>query len=380
MWVFFFLKYVKIKNMNKKLFYISVASFFTVILVTTAVLFFVFKPQNPPIDTEEKEQPTEQIPDEKPPKTYTLTFTGDISLADNWHIAPKYDERGGILGILGDTMLETMKNSDFLAVNSEFTVSNRGAPLKGKMYTFRAKPERLNIYHEMGVDLADLANNHVYDYGKDAFLDMLEAFEEYQVPHIGAGKNLEEAKKPYYVTIGDFKFAFVACTRAEKNVMTPEATETNPGTFWCYDPTEMINLIASLKDQVDFVIPIVHFGRENSHDLEKAQVDSAKAYIDAGAAAVVGHHAHNLQGVEIYNGKPIIYNLGNFLFNNLETDTALFQIKMNQDGEMEYYILPALQKDYQTSLLEEGPKKQQIIDDINSWSINAHLDETGKII
>ncbi|MBR3270038.1 CapA family protein [Candidatus Saccharibacteria bacterium] len=367
-------------KISKKFFPVVIAILFAVVFAATAILLIILKPGSAPEEPEEDITEVQE-PKEKPkePRIYTLTFTGDISLADNWHIAPKYDERGGILGILGDTMLETMKNSDFLTVNSEFTVSNRGNPLQGKMYTFRAKPERLAIYHEMGVDLADLANNHVYDYGKDAFLDMLDAFEEYQIPHIGAGRNIEEAKKPYFVTIGDYKFAFVAATRAEKNVMTPEATETTPGTFWCYDPTDMIELIKSLKDQVDFVIPIIHFGRENSHDLEKAQMDSARAYINAGAAAVVGHHAHNLQGVEIYQGKPIIYNLGNFLFNNLETDTALFQIKMDQDGVMEYYILPALQRNYQTILLEDGAKKQQIIDDINSWSINAHLDETGKI-
>lgn len=347
--------------------------------LTFTLLFYI----NRPVETPENQNnepvslPEEIVPEER---TYTLTFTGDISLADNWHIAPKYDERGGITGILGNTMLDTMKNSDLLVVNSEFTVSNRGTPLRGKMYTFRAKPERLAIFKEMGVDLADLANNHVYDYGLDAFLDMLDAFDEYKIPHIGAGRNLEEAKKPYFITIGDYKFAFVAATRAEKNVMTPEATDIAPGTFWCYDPTGMINLIKELKNQVDFVIPIIHFGRENSHELERAQMDSARAYIEAGAAMVIGHHAHVLQGVEIYQGKPIIYNLGNFLFNYVDTDTALFQIKMDQNGNMEYYILPAFQTNSQTILLEDGAKKQQIINDINSWSINAKLDSTGKIM
>ena len=346
--------------------------------VTFTSLFFFNRPVEAP---ENQDDDPVSIPEEpKPePRTYTITFTGDISLADNWHIAPKYDERGGITGILGGTMLDTMKNSDFLVVNSEFTVSNRGTPLQGKMYTFRAKPERLTIYQEMGVDLADLANNHVYDYGGDAFIDMLDAFDGYKIPHVGAGRNLEEAKKPYIITIGNFKFAFVAATRAEKNIMTPRATATTPGTFWCYDPAEMIDLIKELKDQVDFVIPVIHFGRENSHELEQAQMDSARAYIDAGAAMVVGHHAHNLQGVEIYQGKPIIYNLGNFLFNYVDTDTAIFQVQMDQDGKMEYYILPAFQTNCQTILLDEGAKKQQIINDINSWSINAKLDSTGKI-
>ncbi len=310
----------------------------------------------------------------------TLSFTGDVSLADNWFIAPKYDERGGISGVLGDSMLETMRNSTFLAVNSEFTVSNRGAALPNKMYTFRAKPERLAIYDEMGVDLVSLANNHVYDYGEDAFLDMLDAFSEYKIPHIGAGRDIGEASKPYFFIIGGYKFAFVAATRAEKNVMTPQATESRAGTFWCYDPADMISLIKSLDNKADFVIPIIHFGRENSHSLEDAQVSSARAYIDAGADVVVGHHAHVLQGVELYNGKPIIYNLGNFLFNEETVDTALFQIVMDEDGSMEYYMLPALQENAKTILLEDGAKKNQIFNDISSWSVNARLDENGKIV
>ena len=160
--------------------------------------------------------------------------------------------------------------------------------------------------------------------------------------------------------------------------MTPGA-DTGPGVFRCYDPTDLINLISELKADNDYVIPIIHFGKENSHQLEEEQVSSAKAYIDAGASLVVGHHAHTLQGVEIYNDKPIIYNLGNFLFNNETIDTALFQVILNNDGTMDYYMLPALQKDSYTSLLT-GDEKSRVINGINSWSINAKLDDNGKII
>ena len=75
----------------------------------------------------------------------------------------------------------------------------------------------------------------------------------------------------------------------------------------------------------------------------------------------------------------IIYNLGNFLFNNETIDTALFKVNLNKDGTMEYYIIPALQKDSKTEVLE-GDDKLRVINDINSWSINAKLDEFGKII
>ena len=308
----------------------------------------------------------------------TISFVGDVSLADNWFIAPVYDERGGISGILGDKMLKIMTSSDVMIANSEFTVSSRGAKIPNKMYTFRAKKERLSIYDEMGVDMVTLANNHVYDYGADAFLDMLDAFNEYKIPHIGAGHNIEEAKKPFYFIINGYKFAFVSATRAEKFILTPGATDTEPGVFRCYDPTDMINLIKELRPNNDYVIPIIHFGRENSHSLEDEQVSSAKAYIDAGADMVVGHHAHTLQGIEIYNDKPIIYNLGNFLFNNETIDTALFQVLLNNDGTMEYYMIPALQSNSKTEVLE-GDDKIRVINDINSYSINVKIDEDGKI-
>ena len=309
----------------------------------------------------------------------TISFVGDVSLADNWFIAPVYDERGGISGILGDKMLKIMTSSDVMIANSEFTVSSRGAKIPNKMYTFRAKKERLSIYDEMGVDMVTLANNHVYDYGADAFLDMLDAFNEYKIPHIGAGHNIEEAKKPFYFIINGYKFAFVSATRAEKFILTPGATDTEPGVFRCYDPTDMINLIKELRPNNDYVIPIIHFGRENSHSLEDEQVSGAKAYIDAGADMVVGHHAHTLQGIEIYNDKPIIYNLGNFLFNNETIDTALFQVLLNNDGTMEYYMIPALQSNSKTEVLE-GDDKIRVINDINSYSVNVRLDENGKIM
>lgn len=310
----------------------------------------------------------------------TISIIGDVSLADNWYIMPKYDEREkGVLGILSESVTNTMTKSDLMVVNSEFTVSNRGSALNGKQYTFRAKPERLSIYHEMGVDLVTLANNHVYDFGRDAFLDMLDAFDKENIPRIGAGRNSEEARKPYYFIINGYKFAFVNATRAEKYIMTPEAGEDSPGVFRCYDPTNMVNLIKSVKEESDYVIAIIHFGKEGSHDLEDEQVSSAKKYIDAGASAVVGHHAHVLQGVEIYNEKPIMYNLGDFIFNANTEETAMFQIKLNDDGSMDYYILPALQKGCFTDFLKDE-EKQKLIDKINSWSINAKVLEDGKIV
>ena len=309
----------------------------------------------------------------------TISFVGDVSLADNWWIMPEYDKRGKkVLGILSEDVVKIMNDSSVMIVNSEFTVSKRGTPIKGKQYTFRAKPERLNIYYEMGVDMVTLANNHVYDYGSVAFNDMLAAFKEYKIPYIGAGKNLSEASKEYYFIVNGYKIAFINGSRAEKYRLTPGATKNSEGIFLCYDTTNMVNKIKEVRKNSDYVITIVHYGRENSHELEKEQINSSYEYIDAGSDVIVGHHAHTLQGVEYYKDKPIIYNLGNFIFNPLVIDTAIFQIELEDNGNMKYKMIPALQKNEYTDILT-GKEKQRVINDLNSWSRHAKIDKDGYI-
>ena len=311
--------------------------------------------------------------------TSTLSFVGDVSLADNWYIMPKYDERKeGVYGILSESVIDIMTNSDLMVANNEFTVSDRGEKMPGKYYTFRASPKRLSIYSEMGVDLVTLANNHVYDFGSIAFNDMIDSLNEYKIPYIGAGKNIEEAKRPYYFIINGYKIAFVNATRAEKIILTPEATETEGGVFRCYDPTNLINLIKDVKKESDYVIALIHYGKEDSHELEDVQVESSKQYIDAGADVIIGSHAHVLQGIEFYKDKPIIYNLGDFIFNDETKDTGIFQIKLSNDGNMEYYFIPALEQDEYTKLLS-GEEKQRVINNMNKWSINASINNDGKI-
>lgn len=309
----------------------------------------------------------------------TLDFIGDVSLADNWYVMPKYDERNKkIFGILSEDTINELTKADITIANNEFTISDRGTKMPGKAYTFRASPKRIPIYEEMGVDLLTLANNHVYDFGEIAFNDMIDSLNEYNMPYIGAGKNINEAKKPYYFIINGYKISFVNATRAEKLILTPEATNTTSGVFRCYDPTNFINLIKEEKEKSDYVIALIHWGREDSHYLEQVQKDTSKQYIDAGADAIIGSHAHVLQGIEFYKNKPIIYNLGDFIFNSESKETGIFQIKLLNDGNMNYKFIPAYQSNEYTKILYND-EKQKVINNMNSWSINAIIDNDGII-
>lgn len=308
----------------------------------------------------------------------TLSFVGDVSLADNFDIMPYYDERNiGIEGILSKEVIDIMKNSDIMVANNEFTISNRGTPLD-KLYTFRASPERLNIYKEMGVNLVSTANNHIYDYGEEAFLDTLKYLKEYDIPNVGAGTNIDEAKAAFYYIVNGYKIAFISSTRAEKNIKTPGATSNTGGTFRCYDNTLLKETIKEEKEKADYVVLLIHWGREDSHELEDVMISSGKEYIDSGADLIVGSHAHYLQGMDFYKDKLIAYNLGDFIFNRETKDTGILSVKIDKDGKMSYYFIPCKQDNYKTSMLN-GDDRLRVINDMNTYSLNAIIKNDGSI-
>lgn len=312
--------------------------------------------------------------------TITISFAGDIDLADDWFIMPYYISRKkGVYGILSEDMVKYMKDSDLMIINSEFCFSNRGTPLPKKTYTFRAKPEHVSIYDEMGIDLVTLANNHVYDFGKDAFLDTLSTLENAKIPYVGAGRNIEEAKEPYYFIINGYKIAFVNATRAEKYILTPEATKDSPGVFRAYDPNPYAELIKETKKNSDYVVALIHWGTENVHTLEKVQVETGKLYIDSGADLIVGTHAHELQGVEFYQDKLIAYNLGDFIFNAQTKNTGVLTWKLHLDGSSEYSFVPALESDRKTSIIYDK-EASSLYNKMTSWSVNGKFLEDGRIV
>lgn len=306
-----------------------------------------------------------------------IEITGDVSLADNWKIMPAYDQRNkGLAGILSEPTIAELRSADILLVNSEFTFSERGTPIPKKMYTFRAHPSRVSIYHEMGVDLVSLANNHAFDYGEDAFYDTLDTLKQADIPYMGGGKNLDEAMRPVYFLANGRKIAFVAATRAEKNILTPEAGKDTPGVLRTYNTKRFLEVIRQAREKSDIVIAYVHWGREGSHSLEKEQIKQGREFIDAGADIVVGAHAHVLQGVEFYKGKPLVYNLGNFIFNAKTMDTGILKIHLDQNGGLSYEFVPAVQKDCYTQIVD-GTERERILKFMEKISIDTTFGSDG---
>ncbi len=345
-------------------------------------------PTPTPVPTVQETEPPgggtgEERLEEAREKEFTLCFAGDINLDENWGTTHHMDrQEDGILDCIDETLVGCMRSADLMCLNNEFTYSDRGSPLPGKTYTFRADPERVTVLDALGVDLVSLANNHIYDYGKTAFLDTLETLEGAEIGFFGAGRTLDEAKAPFYVEVEGVTVAFVGASRAEKNRMTPQATQTEPGILLSYDTALVLESIREAREKADLVLVFVHWGTEYSTVLEEVQVNDGRAFIDAGADAVIGAHPHCLQGMEYYNGRPVFYSLGNYWFNEKTLDSMLLKLTVREvEGEVTLTptILPALQKGYTTSYVSDVSERRALFDRLESLSSNVTIADDGTV-
>ena len=322
---------------------------------------------------------------------FTLGFAGDICLADNYipmqHLQAMGSEN--ISDGIDPRYIEIMRGMDLMWINNEFVYSRRGAPLPTKAWTFCGDPDNVSYLKDLGVDIVGLANNHTFDFGEESFLDTLETLEKAEIPYVGAGRNIERAAAPVYLEAGGFTIAYVAASRAEYTIYTPEATETEPGILWCYDYARFLESIREAAANADYVIALPHWGVEHSTVLEDEQISGAHACIDAGADAVIGAHPHILQGIEYYEGKPILYSLGNFWFDGYDIDTMVAQLRIKgkraegeaplKDAEVELKLYPGTQSGVYTGLADTEEWKSRILLDLEGISVNVRIDEEGVV-
>lgn len=326
-----------------------------------------------PVTLKETQKPKSTRKTETKDRTITLGFAGDICLDDSCAVMRNMRKQGGLDKVISPKLISKMKSFDAMVINNEFSISSTGKPMEGKAYTFRSKPSNVKYLKQLGTDVAGLANNHVFDYGKKAFLDTLSHLKQAGIQTVGAGKNSKEAQAPVFLDIKGKKIAIVAATRAEKYIMTPEATKNSAGVFRTYQPAKYVKEIKRAKEKADYVIAYVHWGTEYSTTLEKAQITQAKAYIRAGADAVIGAHTHCMQGVGYYKNKPVFYSLGNFWFNEKTLYTTVVRLDIAQNGAVTVRMLPCIQKNKKTKILTKEKQIKKFMDYVNRISTNAEL-------
>ena len=277
----------------------------------------------------------------------TLLFAGDLFLTDV--LQEKY-ERNGISAAATSDLLSITRGADIFMLNQEFPFGTTGEAMEDKQYTFRVDPKYASVLPELGADIVTLANNHMLDFGRGPLAETLTALDGAGILHVGAGQNLEEAKALKTMEAGGRVIGFLGATR-----VIPEhswtASRSNSGLFTTYDPTKLLGEIQAAKQQCDYVVVYVHWGIERNTEPEEYQKSLARQYIDAGADAVIGAHPHVLQGIEYYQGKPIFYSLGNFIFANRTYETMMAELTITDDGT-EVRVIPCVSTANQMGLMD----------------------------
>lgn len=310
-----------------------------------------------------------------------ITFAGDILFDDEYSIMANIKQRpNGIYDTFSADLLEEMTGADIFMVNNEFTYTLRGEPTPEKQFTFRADPETAVHLTEMGVDIVSLANNHSYDYGEISLLDSLETLEGMEMPYVGAGRNIEEASRPFYFESEGLKIGILSSTQIERLDYpdTRGAAENSAGVFRSWDGTLLYEKTKEAASQCDFLVVYVHWGSENTTELDWAQKEQAKMLAQSGADLVIGDHPHCLQGMEIIEGVPVFYSVGNFLFNSKTLDTCLVKATVKDKTLSSLQFVPVLQKGCKAELLS-GSEKTRVINDMRTLSPGVTMDEEGYV-
>ncbi len=312
----------------------------------------------------------------------TITFAGDILFDPGYAIMNKISNNGGaVSGIIGDSLLNIMKSSDIMMVNNEFPYSTRGTATEGKTYTFRADPSSASLLLDMGVDIVTFANNHAYDYGPDAIVDSISTMDQNGIAHVGAGSNIDEASHPVtYTTSNGQKIVIIGTTQVEQldNPDTKAATETTPGVFRCLDDTLLLHEIKEAKSEGAFVIVFIHWGKELYEDVDWWQEKQGPEIAEAGADLIIGCHPHILQKIAYIGDTPVVYSLGNFLFNSKTLDSCLVQAEITGSETCNLRFIPAVQSGC-TVNEATGSEATRIMEHMRSISTNVYIDTNGYV-
>ncbi|MBE0448534.1 MAG: CapA family protein [Actinobacteria bacterium] len=233
-----------------------------------------------------------------------ILFSGDFSpCRDYENIVLEKKEK-----VFGQA-LPVIQDADLSFVNLECPLTKTNRSINKSGPALKADPKCASALKDFTV--AGLANNHILDYGEQGLVDTIAACKAYGIPTVGAGPNIEEAQKVFVQCIKGIKVAIIAIAEHEFNQSEVGGAGSAPT-----DAIENYKQIQQAKSVSDIVIVTFHGGNEYFPFPRPGLRKLFHHFIDLGVSAVICHHPHVPGGYEYYNGKPIVYSLGNLVFDN----------------------------------------------------------------
>ncbi|KIL37711.1 hypothetical protein SD71_00500 [Cohnella kolymensis] len=328
-------------------------------------------PGEPPAANEGSPKP------EQPAEPVTISFVGDVLPAAR--VLELMKKNGYDYPFRhANTAIQA---ADIAAGNLESPITDRGTGAENKQYVFRGTKEALTAIKEAGFDFMSLANNHTLDYGWVGLSDTMDALDDIDLLHAGAGSDDRQAFTPAYIEVKGVTVAFVAVTRVVPEVSW-KADRAHPGVAETYTPTRAAATIREADKNADIVVVMVHWGEERKEQPVKHQTYLARTFVDAGADLVIGSHPHVLQGFEAYKGKWIAYSLGNFVFSTTSTksaQTGILTAECGKDGNCSMQFQPMFANASQPAPMAPAAA-QQLLANLSRLSYGASVEEDGRIV
>lgn len=237
----------------------------------------------------------------------SLLIGGDVHLGGGR--ISEIAQKGNAKKILGK-FFSQFTDSDCTIINLESPLIDRGDPIKKTGPNLSSSEETGRFLNNAGVNLVTLANNHIMDYGEEGLSKTLQICRTNSIKTVGAGMDLPKATETEFIEHPDIKIGIV---NIAENEFGTTSLFNKPGAH-SLNPVENFYSIQAAAEVADKVIVIVHGGHEHYSLPSPRQKRTYRFFVDAGADIVVGHHTHCVSGWEMYNGKPIIYSLGNCIF------------------------------------------------------------------
>lgn len=268
-------------------------------------------------------------------------------------------------------------NSDLAITNLETPLTTSETRIEKTGPSLKADKESAEAIKYGGFSLVTLANNHILDYGEKGLNDTISTLNETGIAYVGAGKNNTDARKPFVFKKDDKTLSVIAIAENEWSTTYNDRPGANP-----INEVDNYHDIFYAKKNYDYVLVIVHCGMEY-YQLPSPQIKKLlHFFIDIGADAVVCHHTHCFSGYEIYNGKPIAYGLGNFIFDNPKKsgnwNEGMIAILDFVDKNTMLKLIPYKQNDQLTGIrLLDRTQKKIFDDEINK--LNTIITDDDKL-
>lgn len=260
-----------------------------------------------------------------------------------------------------------LSDADLAFANLETVLSTRAIPdahEKRIWPIIKGPVQGADALLRAGFDVVSVANNHTMDLYAGGFTDTLKNLSRVDIAAVGGGLSEGQSLKPFLKTIRGVRVGLLAFASGTNRAPHGSAYVARR---WGPAP---IAAVKQLRQSADVVLVSVHWGNEGHSQPSETQQQLARALIDAGADAIIGHHPHVLQAVEVYRDRPVIYSLGNFLFGKqtkVRRQSAILHLDLARHGNPVRRVL------LQPVLIDESSEMPSLAKGADAAEIRARL-------